>query len=147
VVVVPIRSWDKLEAKSLHFAMWLSSDVIAVHLGKLSGDAEEDSADKLIDRWSRNVETPARQAGRKPPQLRTVETPYRTFVEPLLAEIRRIEKEFPGRLIAVIVPTLIERHWWYMLLHTRRSARLRSTLIQGGDRHVVVISVPWHLKD
>ena len=146
-MVVPIRSWDKLEAKSLRFAMWLSPDVIAVHLVKLSGDAEEDAHDKLKQKWARNVEAPSRAAGLSLPQLRVVDTPYRTFTEPLLGKVKQIEEEFPDRLIAVILPTLVERHWWHILLHTRRMAQLRSALMQGGDRRVVVISVPWFLKD
>ncbi len=147
VVVVPIRSWNKLEAKSLRFAMWLSPDVIAVHLVKLSGDAEIDAHDKLKQKWVKNVEGPSRAAGASLPQLRVVDTPYRTFTEPLLDEVKHIEGEFPGRLIAVIIPTLVGRHWWQILLHTRHLAQLRSALMKCGDHQVVVINVPWFLKD
>ena len=136
VVVVPIRSWDKLEAKSLRFAMWLSPNVIAVHLVRLSGDAEEDVHDKLKQKWARNVEGPSRAAGLSLPQLRVVDTPYRAFTKPLLGEVKQIEGEFPDRLIAVIIPTLVERHWWEILLHTRRLAQLRS-------RSCSVATVGW----
>lgn len=147
VAVVPIGTWDKPAAKSLQFAMWLSSDVIAIHLGRLSGDADDPDDACLKTQWNRCVEEPAQQAGVPVPQLRFVKTPYRTFEPPLLAELGRIEGEYPGRPIAVAIPMLIPRHWWQYLLHMRRSTRLRAALMKRGDRRVIVISVPWYMHE
>ncbi|OYV95163.1 MAG: amino acid transporter [Planctomycetia bacterium 21-64-5] len=147
VVVMPIRAWDRLAGKSLRFAMRLSPDVIALHLSHLSGDADDDAQDTIQQQWSRDVAEPARQAGLPAPRLEVVNSPYRTLVEPLLAEIGRIETEFPHRIIAVIVPMLVQRHWWQWVLHTRRASKLRAALMQKEDSRVVVISVPWYLHD
>ncbi len=122
VVVLPVKGWDKLAGKSLRFAMRLSNEVIAVHLANLGGDADNDGPERIQNDWAHDVEAPARTAGLKPPKLVVKETPYRAFVEPLLEELDQIEREYPNRLIAVIVPTLVFRHWWEFFLHTRRAA-------------------------
>lgn len=147
VVMLPIRGWDKPAAKSLRFAMWLSDDVIAVHLNELTGTTDDPQDHKLQAQWARFVEEPARQAGVPLPRLRVVSTPYREFENPLLAEIGRIEQEFPGRMIAVAIPLLVPRQWWQVLFHMRRSHRLRAALLKRGDRRVVVMYVPWYLHD
>ena len=112
-----------------------------------NSDADDDARDTIQQQWSRDVDEPARQAGLPAPRLEVVNSPYRTLVEPLLAEIGRIETEFPHRIIAVIVPMLMQKHWWQWVLHTRRAMKLRAALMQKEDSRVVVISVPWYLHD
>jgi hypothetical protein len=145
VVVVAIRGWDKLACKSLRLAMWISSDVIALHLTNLAGD--EEATDPLVTDWPRLIEKPAEKSGSPPPKLWVVDTPYRTFVEPIMDQIGKIERQFPGRQIAVMIPTLVEKHWWQRLLHSRHADRLRTALLERDDRRTLVISVPWHIHD
>ncbi|MGE5610065.1 MAG: APC family permease [Bacillota bacterium] len=145
VVLVPTRGWDRLTEKALRFSMWLSTDVIAVHLSNLSGEEAEEQ--QVRRQWIVDVEVPAREHHCPPPRLVTVPCPYRRFVRPLLGQIDRTKEQFPGRLIAVVIPEVIERHWWEVLLHRRKPARLRSALLRRGDHKVVVISVPWYLEE
>ena len=98
-------------------------------------------------RVGRGRRSPRPTARRPPPRLVIAQSPYRRFVRPLLREIDRAKQEFPGRLIAVVVPEVVETRWWELLLHRRKPARLRSALLKRGDRRVVVINVPWYVEE
>jgi hypothetical protein len=147
VVLVPTKGWDRLTGKALRFAMWLSTDVLCVHLTNLSGEEADEDAERVRREWAEDVEAPARRHGVPPPRLVFAQSPYRRFVRPLLREIDRAKQEFPGRLIAVVVPEVVETRWWELLLHRRKPARLRSALLKRGDRRVVVINVPWYVEE
>lgn len=135
----PLASSEQSERKIGVFA-----GVPALGLDGLSSSAY---GPEIQQQWSRDVAEPARQAGLPAPRLEVVNSPYRTLVEPLLAEIARIETEFPHRMIAVIVPMLMQKHCWQSVLHTRRATKLRAALMQKEDSRVVVISMPWYLHD
>jgi amino acid transporter len=147
VAIVPMQKWDRLSAKSLRFGMHLSSVVIAIHLSNLEGDAADDEAAEVRKQWDEQVVRPAQGAGLPEPKLELIRTPFREFVSPLLTEIDKAIKEYPERLIAVIIPEIVERHWWNQMLHTRRAARLRSALWARQDVRVIVIDLPWYIKD
>jgi amino acid transporter len=147
VVLVPIHRWDRLVAKSLKFGMLLSTDVIAVHLSNLDGDAAEDEASRMRRQWAEMVEGPAKGANLPPPTLEMVRTPFREFITPLLERIDKLSSRYPRRLIVVIIPEIVETHWWNMLLHGRRASRFRSALRARHDARVVVVDVPWYIKD
>jgi amino acid transporter len=145
VVLIPIHRWNKPVAKSIRFAMHLSDDVIAIHLTKLAGDEANDEASKMKKVWTENVEGPAKSAGFPPPKLEFGKTPYREFITPMLAHIDHIKTNCPDRSVAVIIPELIEKHWWHSLLHSRHAARLRRALRNRQDYRVVVVEVPWFI--
>jgi amino acid transporter len=147
VVVVPMYRWSKPIAKSLRFAMHLSDQVIAVHLSKLQGDEADDENASVRDEWRKYVEEPARAAGLTPPKLEFVNTPYRQFVTPLVEQIDRIKSGCHNQLVAVIIPEVVETHWWMALLHSRRASRLRSALRSRKDFRVVVIDLPWFVSE
>ena len=146
VVLVPIHRWDRLVAKSVRFGMLLSDDVIAVHLSNLEGDAAENEASQMRRQWAERVEGPARIAGALSPTLELVRTPYREFITPLLEQIDKTKSRYPDRLVAVIIPAIVEKHWWYALLHSRRAFQLRSALRARQDVRVIVIDLPWFIS-
>lgn len=147
VVLVPLKKWDRLTGKALRFAMWLSTDVFAVHLSNLDGEAAEEEAQRVRKQWEDDVERPAREHGVPVPRLVIAQSPFRRFIPPLLRQIDQFKSDFPGRLVAVVIPEVVEMRWWEWILHRRKPARLRSALIQRGDRRVVVISVPWYVEE
>ncbi len=147
VVLMPFRCWDKPTEKSLRFAMWLSTDICAVHLINVGGNSAAGEAEQIQKQWKTNVETPAQQAGVALPKLVIVESKYREFAEPLLRQIDRLKAEFPTRRIGVIIPEVISRHWWERLLHVHYASQLRTALQNRGDKRVFVISLPWYIKD
>ena len=52
----------------------------------------------------------------------------------------------PGRQIAVIVPELVERHWYHYPLHNQRAELLKAFLLLKGSRNIVLINVPWYIS-
>jgi amino acid transporter len=147
VVLLPIRCWDKLSAKATRFGMRLSHDVVAIHLTELEGEAAEQEAGELREKWAREAREPARRIGVPEPKLVVLKSPYRKFIAPLLKQIDALKGEYPGRLIAVVIPETVERHWWQYLLHRQRALRLRRALWKRGDYRVILISVPWYMEE
>ncbi len=76
-----------------------------------------------------------------------VQTPFRDFLKPLLDQIDSLKAAYPGRLIAVVVPEVVEKRWWNVLLHRRKPARLRAALFKRCDRRVIVVNVPWYVEE
>jgi hypothetical protein len=57
-----------------------------------------------------------------------------------------LERRYPDRQIAVVVPELVERRWIDYLLHNQRSTALKLILYVRGNRRIIVINVPWYLQ-
>jgi hypothetical protein len=147
VVIVPIREWNRLAERAVRYALRLSSEVIAVHLTRLEGPDAEEHAEQLRRRWRRDVERPARAAGLQSPRLVQIPSPYRSITAPLLKFVLDIRKALPGRAVMVVIPALVEAHWWDHLMHTRRVHRLRDTLLRHGGPQLAVVLVPWTLEE
>jgi hypothetical protein len=62
------------------------------------------------------------------PQLVILESPYRKVISPILDHIWTLERENPEDAIAVLIPQLIETHWYYSFLHNQRATILASDL-------------------
>lgn len=144
LVVLPIQRWSRVAEKALRFAYTLSHDVWAVHI---VGDGEkgDESKDELIEVWDKFIEQPARHAGLKPPELVVMRSPYRLVLTPILEYVMELESRYPNRQVAVLVPELVERRWWYYLLHNQRATALKLMLYIKGNRRIIVINVPWYL--
>ena len=147
VVLVTTKGWDRLTEKALRFAFWISADVIALHLSNLSGEEAGEEEDKVRAAWQANVQGPAQRHGVSPPRLDILQAPFRSFIIPVLKELDRLEQEFPTRQIAVLTPQVVERHWWNLLLHRRKSVSLRTALLRRCDQRVVLISMPWYVNE
>ncbi len=141
VVVVPISGWNIVIERALRFGLQLSPDVIAVYVSLSEGD---DTA--LRRDWEEDVEKPIRQAGLPEPRLEIIFSPYRRVVKPLVDYVDQLKREHPTRLIAVIVPELVETRWYQYLLHNHRATWLKADLLLQEDQRVVVINVPWYLS-
>ena len=145
-VLIPIGGWNQATRKAVAFGLRLSDDVTALHVTTLEGSDEDDPhAHSLRREWERLVEMPAREAGHEPPKLRMVQSQYRSVVAPLLREIDAERRRFPGRPVFVILPQIVEGHWWELLLQTHRERHLRSRLNRYGGPDIAVIGVPWQL--
>jgi hypothetical protein len=46
----------------------------------------------------------------------------------------------------VIVPELVERHWYHYPLHNQRAEVLKALLLVKGSRNIVLINVPWYIN-
>jgi hypothetical protein len=140
IVIVPIQDWGKIAANALEFALRLSTDIIAVHV------AREDEDSHLQREWGRLAEAPVRRAGIAPPKLVVLPSPYRLVALPICDYVLKVEAENPGRQIAVIVPELVERHWYHYPLHNKRAEILKWFILLKGNERIVLINVPWYVK-
>ncbi len=140
IVIVPIAGWSKITQKALQFALEIADEVEAVHVR-----AEEDDND-LRPHWKELVEIPAQQKGLKPPELKTLASPYRYVLNPILSHIEDIARKNPGRQIAVIIPEKVEKHWYGFLLHNQRAALLKAMLYFAGNKQIIVMNIPWYLQ-
>jgi hypothetical protein len=100
----------------------------------------------LINSWEQYVEKPALQAGYTPPELVVLHSPYRFVLTPIFEYVLEVEHKYPDRHVAVLVPELIERHWFYHLLHNQRANALKLMLYLKGNRRIIVINVPWYVR-
>jgi hypothetical protein len=135
IVIVPVERWNAATEKALRFAMTLSPDVRAVHVTCES--------DETLPPWQRAEE---QLAGTRMPTLVTLPSPFRMVVHPLVEYVLKVEKENADRTIAVVIATIVERHWYHYFLHNQRAQMLTALLLLGGDERINIVNVPWYLK-
>jgi hypothetical protein len=140
VVIMPIDYWGKISKRALLLALNLSSDIRAVHV------RTDEDKNLLAQRWTNLVDEPVREAGLPLPKLVVLPSPFRFILLPIVSYVQSVEAENPTRLIAVIIPELVERHWYHYFLHNNRAAMLKWLLNMRGGKHTIFISVPWFLK-
>jgi hypothetical protein len=139
IVVVPMVQWNKIMNRALQFAFNLSSEVHAVHVD--SGDG----CDELRREWARLVKEPCQRAALQVPHLTVVKSPYRFVINPIVDYVLNLEQRNPRRLIAVIIPELVEKHWYLYILHNQRATWLKAALLLKRSQRNVVVNVPWYL--
>jgi amino acid transporter len=133
IVLVPVDRWNAATEKALQFALTLSPDVQAVHV---TCDADENKSP-----WEENP-----PPGTRVPKLVTLPSPYRLVVHPILDYVLKVEKENPERLIAVVIASMVERHWYHYFMHNQRGQMLTALLLLRGDERINIVNVPWYLK-
>jgi amino acid transporter len=141
IVVVPIQGWNKIAQKGLRFAVNLSTDVHVLQV-KI-GDTSED----LRASWCQLVERPVQELGIPVPKLTVMESPYRLVFRPILDFVTGLAEKYPDRYIAVLIPELVEGHWYHYFLHNQRAAVLKGLLLLKGNQRINVVNVPWYLKE
>jgi len=145
IVVLPLQRWSRVGEKALRFAYTLSQELFVLHIQREEED-QRDREDDLMSVWDEYIEKPAVQAGFVPPELVVLRSPYRLVITPIFKYILELERKHPNRLISVLVPELVERRWYYYLLHNQRATALKVLLYAKGNRRIVVINVPWYLR-
>lgn len=139
IVIVPIDAWNLVSKGALRFAMSMSTEVIGVHI-----ECEETST--VTAEWQKYVEQPALELGLPLPKLEVVPSPYRFIINPIVDFVLGVQQKEPARQIAVVIPEIIERHWYYYFLHNQRAAVLKALLYVRGNHQIAVINVPWYIE-
>jgi amino acid transporter len=139
IVVIPMAGWNKIAEKAMRFGLLLSKEIKVVHVHS------DDEPAGLETEWESKVLTPLRKAGLKEPELVTLRSNYRFIVAPLVDYALDLEREHPGRKVAVLLPELVVRHWWENALHNQRVQLLKVLLLLKGKQRIVVINIPWYL--
>jgi amino acid transporter len=128
-VLVPVSELNKSSMRAIAFAHSISKDPVAV---RIIYDAHE--ADEIRAQWTRWGN------GTK---LIMLESPYRSFIEPLLAYIDALRRQDPSAYITIVLPEFVPAHWWEQLLHNQTALRLKAALL--FRKNTVTIDVPYHL--
>jgi amino acid transporter len=142
IVVVPVDHWNDITRLGIEFAARLSAEVIAVHV-----EAAEHS-DLLKEDWQQYVDAPFHAAGKEPPKLEVLASPYRFIIVPIVQFILDLSKTNPGRSIIVVIPELVEDKWYEYFLHNQRARLLEWVLLARGNDCIFTVTAPWyvHLK-
>ena len=102
--------------------------------------------DELRRQWPDVVEAPARAAGLAVPKLVVLDSPYRFIVRPIVQYALDQQLTYPDRNITVLIPELVESHWYHYLLHNNRPEAIRALLLFNGNQRITVVSMPYHLR-
>jgi amino acid transporter len=77
--------------------------------------------------------------------LRSVPSPYRKIIEPILGEVDRLRTVEPEVCLTVILPEFVTPKWWQRILHNQMALRIKAMLMLKPG--VIVTSVRMHLPD
>src|SRR5271170_5856837 len=139
IVVVPFDHWSAITKQALEFASRLSPEIIALHV------EPGEHSELLRDDWERYVERPFREAGGDPPQFVILPSPYRFIIVPIVQYVLAISQKNPDRKIVVLVPELVEYHWYEYFLHNQRGRLLEWMLLVRGNKNIFTVSSPYYL--
>jgi amino acid transporter len=141
IVIVPIDRWSRITEKAMSFALSMSMDIRCLHV------QIADEPDDICRDFERDIAAPLRKAGKCVPKLEILHSPYRYVLQPMIDYILRVEKESKIHKVCVLVPELVVRHWWENLMHNRRADLLKVILLVRGNQRIIVINIPWYLKE
>jgi len=140
LVLVPLDHWNQIARRALTFALTVSPDVTALHI---------DSGERTIylrQEWYGFVEQPVLQLGMAPPKLVVLSSPYRFVITPIVDYVLDLAQKNPSRQVAVVIPEVVERRWYYHMLHNQRGTALKSMLYFKGNGRILVVNVPWYVE-
>jgi len=127
-VIVLIAGVHRGSLTALAYARSLSADVTAVHV---SIDPQE--AQRVVDKWNQYGDGT---------RLVVLDSPYRLFIEPVMAFIEGLLKNRqPNEVLTVVVPQFVTSRWWENLLHNQTALMLRFALL--FKRGLVILEVPY----
>lgn len=141
IAVVPVDRWSKITKRGVEFASKLTSRIIAVHV-----DPTEKS-ELLREEWERYVAKPFRDAGCDPPELVILPSPYRFVIVPMVQYVLELSEKNADHQIAVVIPELVEYHWYEYFLHNQRGRLLEWMILVKGNERIFTVSAPYYLGD
>ncbi|PRB11206.1 DNA-binding protein [Microbacterium sp. MYb72] len=130
VALVLVSKLQKPVVKAVDYAIAAKhGKTMAIHVAV---SAEEAAA--LQKEWEDHL---------MPIPLVIVESPYRSFAQPIAGFIKKYRAKHGSSVVTVYLPQYIVGHWWETFLHNRRSRRIANQLmlIHG----VSITLVPWLL--
>jgi amino acid transporter len=139
IAVIAIDRWSNISRQGIEFAARLSPEVIALHV------EPDEHSELLQDDWERYVERPFRAAGKEPPKLHLLASPYRFIVVPIVQFVLDLSKRHPDRNIIVVIPELVEDKWYEFFLHNQRGRLLEWVLLARGNERIFTVSAPWYV--
>ena len=141
IAVIAIDRWSNITRRGIEFAARLSPEVIALHV------EPNEHSELLQDDWEQYVELPFRAAGKEPPVLHVLPSPYRFIIIPIVQFILDLSKRHPDRSIIVVIPELVEDKWYEYFLHNQRGRLLEWVLLVRGNERVFTVTAPWYVGE
>jgi amino acid transporter len=130
-VLVPISNVHQGTLAALRYARMLSNDITAIHVSMEPTDTEK--VRKKWETWGRGT------------RLVIVDSPYRLFLEPLLAYIQDIlANRQSNETITIVVPHFLPGQRIYNALHMQTAEMLRRELLSTPG--VVITEVPYQIS-
>jgi len=130
VVLVPVDEVNDAVRRTVEYARTVSENVTALHV---SDDAAE--AEKIRQHWEEVIpEVP----------IVIIESPYRSFIAPILAYVDALDRSYPGETVTVILPELVPKHFWQGILHNQSAIPLKRALLTRPN--TVVVGIPYRLR-
>ena len=141
LVVIPVDRWNDVTRRGIEFAAHLSPEVIALHI-----EPVEEHPEPLETDWEHYVERPFRAAGKEPPTLHVLPSPYRFVIVPIVQFVLDLSNKHPGRSIIVVIPELVEDKWYEYFLHNQRGRLLEWMLMARGNDCIFSVTAPWYVR-
>jgi amino acid transporter len=130
-VIVPISGVHQGTLNALRYARMLSDDVTAVHVS--IEPAESEKIRKKWETWGEGV------------RMVMLNSPYRLFLEPLLAYISELaDQRQTGETMTIVVPEFVSESRITAALHMNTAELLRKQLMRQPG--IVIINVPYHVQ-
>jgi Amino acid permease len=131
LTVVPAMALDRATIRALAYAAALSQPAFALHISPTS-----EEADRFLGYW---------QTWGDHLPLEVIVSPHRAVVAPLVNYIWTLHRQHPDLTLTVVVPEVVDRHWWHRTLYEHIAQRLQHALRNLPG--VVVTGVPFQLAD
>ncbi|WP_091229286.1 APC family permease [Microbacterium sp. 3J1] len=130
LAIVLVNRLQKPVVKAIDYAVAAKhGKTIAVHVAVASDDVAP-----LQKEWRDHL---------VPIPLVIVESPYRSFAQPVAQFIKQYREKHGSSVVTVYLPQYIVGHWWETFLHNRRARRLANQLMLVHG--VSITLVPWLL--
>ena len=139
--MIPVDRWSNITRQGIEFAARLSPEVIAMHV------EPTEHSELLQEDWEHYVEQPFRAAGKEPPKLQLLPSPYRFIIIPIVQFILDLSEKNPDRSIIVVIPELVEDKWYEYFLHNQRGRLLEWVLLARGNDRIFTVSAPWYVGE
>ena len=139
LVVLPLERWSAVAKKAITLGLSISPEVTGVHV-------ECEWTEEIKKEWQQFVEKPVQEIGLAAPRLVILPSPFRYVSSPIVDYVLELQKKDPTRQLAVLIPEVVERHWYYYFLHNQRAAVLKTLLYVKGNQKIAVVNVPWYIE-
>ncbi|MGH7555992.1 MAG: APC family permease, partial [Longimicrobiales bacterium] len=129
-MLVPVDEINQAVMRTVSYARSLSPNVTALHITD-----DVDSGQRLRREWESMVlDVP----------MVLINSPYRSFVTPVISYIDALDKADPGQYVTVVLPEYRALWPWQRFLHNQSARRLKNAVAERPN--TVIIEVPYHLS-
>jgi amino acid transporter len=130
-VIIPVDEINRAVLRTAAYARSISPNATALHIA-----VNRDEADALRRQWEASI-----------PDIPfvTVDSPYRSLIQPILAYIDALDRTRPDQIITVVLPEFVPRWPWERLLHNQLALRLKKALLTRPN--TVIVDVPFHFPE